>query len=245
MCGSGWKDARNRSSMLRGRAREAWEPVMEIDLSPVETRVVGALLEKERATPQNYPLTLNATLNACNQKSNRHPVMALEETTVFRALEQCMAKGIVQRLISDDARVPKYRQTFTDKMGLDHAEAAAVCVLLLRGPQTPGEIRGRTERLHKFDSLDEVMDVVHTLLNREPDPFVQQLPRQPGRKESRYAHLFSGEIEVEAVEVTEQVAVTVQAENERMDALDTEVRALRAEVEAIKGQFEAFRKQFE
>jgi uncharacterized protein len=218
---------------------------MEIDLSPVEARVVGALMEKERATPQNYPLTLNATLSACRQKSNRDPVMDLEEITVFRALEQLMAKGVVQRLISDDARVPKYRQTFTDKMGLDHAEAAAACVLLLRGPQTPGEIRGRTERLHKFDDLNETLETVQRLLNREPEPYIQQLPRQPGTKESRYAHLFSGEVEVEAVEVTEQVAVTVQAENERMDELDTEVRALRAEVEAMKVQFEAFRKQFE
>ena len=166
---------------------------MELELSVVEARVVGALMEKERATPQNYPLSLNATLNACNQKSNRHPVMALEETTVFRALEQLMAKGVVQRLVSDDARVPKYRQTFTDAVGLDDREAAAVCVLVLRGPQTPGEIRGRTERLCKFESLDEATETIYRLLNREPEPYVQQLPRQPGTKESRYAHLFSGE----------------------------------------------------
>lgn len=218
---------------------------MDIDLSPVEARVVGALMEKERATPQNYPLTLNATLTACNQKSNRHPVMALEETTVFRALEQLMAKGVVQRLVSDDARVPKYRQTFTEKMGLAEPDAAAVCVMLLRGPQTPGEVRGRTERLYRFENLEEVTDTIHRLQTREPEPYVQQLPRQPGTKESRYAHLFSGEVEVEIEEPQEQVAVTVQAENERMDALETEVKALRDEVEGIKLQFEAFRRQFE
>ena len=202
-------------------------------------------MEKERATPQNYPLTLNATLTACNQKSNRHPVMALEETTVFRALEQLMAKGVVQRLVSDDARVPKYRQTFTEKMGLAEPDAAAVCVMLLRGPQTPGEVRGRTERLYRFENLEEVTDTIHRLQTREPEPYVQQLPRQPGTKESRYAHLFSGEVEVEIEEPQEQVAVTVQAENERMDALETEVKALRDEVEGIKLQFEAFRRQFE
>jgi len=218
---------------------------MDLDLSAVEARVIGALMEKERATPQNYPLTLNATVNACNQKSNRHPVMELEETTVFRALEQLMAKGLVERLISDDARVPKYRQIFSDNVGLDAPEAAAVCVLLLRGPQTPGEIRGRTERLHKFESLEEATDTVRRLLNREPEPYVQQLPRQPGTKESRYAHLFSGELEVEQVEVTEPVAVTVQAENERVEQLEEKVRILREEVSWLKAQFQSFKDQFE
>lgn len=218
---------------------------MEIDLSAVEARVVGALMEKERATPQNYPLSLNAVTNACNQKSNRHPVMALEESTVFRALEQLMPKGIVQRLVSDDARVPKYRQTFTEKAELDEAEAAAVCVLLLRGPQTPGEIRGRTERLHKFADLDAVNATIGRLASREPEAYVVQLPRQPGTKESRYAHLFSGEVEVEVEEVAEPAAIAVKAENERMDELEGEVRALREEVEGLRRQLEAFRVQFE
>jgi uncharacterized protein YceH (UPF0502 family) len=218
---------------------------MELDLSPVEARVVGALMEKEKATPQNYPLTLNATLAACRQKSNRNPVMDLEEVTVFRALEQLMAKGVVQRLISDDARVPKYRQTFTEKVGLSDSEAAAICVLVLRGPQTPGEIRGRTERLHKFGSLEEATDTVQNLLNRDPEPYIVQLPRQSGTKESRYAHLFSGEVEVEQVEMVEQAVVTIQSENERMDELETEVRALRAEMEGLKTQFETFKQQFE
>ena len=218
---------------------------MELDLSAVEARVVGALMEKEKATPQNYPLTLNSMTSACNQKSNRHPVMALEETIVFRALEQLMPKGAVQRLVSNDARVPKYRQTFTEKVGLSDSEAAAICVFLLRGPQTLGEIRGRTERLYRFGSLKEVTDTVQKLLNREPEPYIVQLPRQPGKKESRYTHLFSGEVEVEQVELVEQAAVTVQAENERMDELEIEVRGLRSEVEAIKTQFEIFKQQFE
>jgi uncharacterized protein YceH (UPF0502 family) len=218
---------------------------MELDLSPVEARVVGVLMEKEKATPQNYPLTLNATLNACNQKSNRHPVMLLEETTVFRALEQLMVKGVILRLVSDDARVPKYRQTFTDKVGLSEDEAAAICVLLLRGPQTPGEIRGRTERLYKFGSLEEVTDTVQRLLGREPDPFIQQLPRQPGTKESRYAHLFSGEIEVEQIEVIEPAVVTIQAENERIDKLEAGGRFLQQEIVGMKAQFEMFKQQFE
>ena len=218
---------------------------MELDVSAVEARVVGVLIEKEKATPQNYPLTLNSVTSACNQKSNRHPVMALEETTVFRALEQLMPKGVVQRLVSDDARVPKYRQIFTEKVGLSDREEAAICVFLLRGSQTLGEIRGRTERLYRFGSLEEVTDTVQKLLNREPEPYIVQLPRQPGKKESRYAHLFSGEVDVEQVELLEQAAVTVQTENERMDELEIEVRGLRSEVEAIKTQFETFKQQFE
>ena len=218
---------------------------MDLELSTVEARVVGVLMEKEKATPQNYPLTLNATLNACNQKSNRHPVMMLEETTVFRALEQLMAKGVVQRLISDDARVPKYRHTFSDAVGLDDRESAAVCVLLLRGPQAPGEIRGRSERLCKFESLDDATETIRRLLARDPEPFVQQLPRQPGTKDSRYAHLFSGEVDVELTEVVEPAAVAVQAENERMDLLEADVASLREELAAVKSQFEVFKSQFE
>ena len=221
---------------------------MDIDLSAVEARVVGALMEKERATPQNYPLSLNAMMNACNQKSNRDPVMALEETTVFRALEQLMGKGLVQRLVSDGARVAKYRQTFTERLDLGEPEATVVCVLLLRGPQTPGEIRGRTERLHRFGNLEEVADTLRILSTRESEPYVQQLPRQRGTKEARYAHLFSGEVEVEVAEAAapaEQAAVTVQVENERIDLLEEKVRILREEMNWLKTQFQAFRDQFE
>lgn len=216
---------------------------MELDLSAVEARVVGALMEKERATPQNYPLSLNGVLMACNQKSGRDPVMALPETTVFRALEQLMGKRVVQRLISDDSRVPKYRQAFSEMFRMDDGEAAAVCVLLLRGPQTTGEIRGRTERLHKFAGLEAVSETIRRLQSKEPDPLVQQLPRQPGTKESRFSHLFSGEVAL--ADVPEPASVTVQAENDRINQLESEVRSLRSEVGWLKAQFESFKTQFE
>ena len=216
---------------------------MELNLSAVEARVVGALMEKERATPQNYPLSLNGVLMACNQKSGRDPVMALPETTVFRALEQLMGKRVVQRLISDDSRVPKYRQAFSEMFRMDDGEAAAVCVLLLRGPQTTGEIRGRTERLHKFAGLEAVSETIRRLQSKEPDPLVQQLPRQPGTKESRFSHLFSGEVAL--ADVPEPASVTVQAENDRINQLESEVRSLRAEVGGLKAQFESFKTQFD
>ena len=216
---------------------------MELNLSAVEARVVGALMEKERATPQNYPLSLNGVLMACNQKSGRDPVMALPETTVFRALEQLMGKRVVQRLISDDSRVPKYRQAFSEMFRMDDGEAAAVCVLLLRGPQTTGEIRGRTERLHKFAGLEAVSETIRRLQSKEPDPLVQQLPRQPGTKESRFSHLFSGEVAL--ADVLEPASVTVQVENDRINQLESEVRSLRSEVGWLKAQFESFKTQFE
>ena len=216
---------------------------MELDLSAVEARVVGALMEKERATPQNYPLSLNGVLMACNQKSGRDPVMALPETPVFRALEQLMGKRVVQRLISDDSRVPKYRQAFSEMFRMDDGAAAAVCVLLRRGPQTTGESRGRTERLHKCAGLEAVSETIRRLQSKEPDPLVQQLPRQPGTKESRFSHLFSGEVAL--ADVPEPASVTVQAENDRINQLESEVRSLRSEVGWLKAQFESFKTQFE
>ena len=213
---------------------------MEPLLTQVEAHVVGSLIEKEVTTPQYYPLTVNALTNACNQKSNRNPVMPLEETTVQRALQQLMDKGYARRIISDDSRVPKYRQLFTEAMDFDDRLRAVVGVLLLRGPQSVGEMRGRTERLYKFESLDEVAGVLDTLIDRIPDPFARRLPRQPGTKEARITHLFCGEV---AVEETDTVAV--QAENERIDQLEKEVSSLKQTVTDLQSQFAEFRKQFE
>ena len=218
---------------------------MDPILTQVEARVVGSLIEKEVTTPQYYPLTVNALTNACNQKSNRNPVMTLEETTVQRALQQLMDKGYARRIISDDSRVPKYRQLFTEAMGFDDRVRAVVGVLILRGPQTVGEIRGRTERLHKFESLDEVADVLGTLSENEPDPYVQRLPRQPGTKESRVAHLFCGDIEVEETDLIDTATVTVQAENERIGQLEQEVASLQQQLSDLQSQFSEFRRQFE
>ena len=191
-------------------------------------------------TLQYYPLTGNALTNAGNQKSNRNPVMPLEETTVQRALQQLMDKGYVRRIISDDSRVPKYRQLFTEAMDFDDRLRAVVGVLLLRGPQTVGEIRGRTERLYKFESLDEVAGVLDTLIDRTPDPFARRLPRQPGTKEARITHLFCGEVDVEETDT-----VAVQAENERIDQLEKEISSLKQTVTDLQSQFAEFRKQFE
>ena len=218
---------------------------MDSILTQVEARVVGSLIEKELTTPQYYPLTVNALTNACNQKSNRNPVMSLEETTVQRALQQLMDKGYARRIIADDSRVPKYRQLFTEAMGFDEKVRAVVGVLLLRGPQTVGEIRGRTERLYKFESLDEVSAVLDALSANEPDPYVQRLPRQPGTKEARVTHLFCGEVEMEEVELTDTAIVTVQAENERIDQLEQQVSTLQQQLSDIESQFAEFRKQFE
>ncbi len=214
-------------------------------LTQVKSRVVGSLIEKEVTTPQYYPLTLNALTNACNQKSNRNPVMTLEETTVQRALQQLMDRGYARRIVSDDSRVPKYRQLFTEALGFDDRVRAVVGVLLLRGSQTVGEIRGRTERLYKFESLDEVADVLETLSTREPDPYVQRLPRQPGTKESRVAHLFCGDVEVEEAEIVDTATVTVQAENERIAQLEEQVATLQQQLTDLQSQFQTFRKQFE
>ena len=156
-----------------------------------------------------------------------------------------MDKGYARRIIADDSRVPKYRQLFTEAMGFDEKVRAVVGVLLLRGPQTVGEIRGRTERLYKFESLDEVAEVLDTLTTDERGPFTRRLPRQPGTKESRVAHLFCGDVEVEETERTDTATVTVQAENERISQLEQEVASLKQELTDLQSQFISFKKQFE
>src|SRR5436190_2605514 len=166
---------------------------MDFQLDAAEARVLGAMLEKEIATPEYYPLSLNALVNACNQKSNREPVVQYDEDTVESALESLREKGLSLRSTGRDSRVPKYGQRFTEKFNLGRREAAIVCVLLLRGPQTTGELRGRTERLYTFDDLEAVEGTLHRLAEID---FVKQLPRQPGFKESRWAHLLSGDVEV-------------------------------------------------
>jgi uncharacterized protein YceH (UPF0502 family) len=218
---------------------------MDFELSPVEVRIVGALMEKEKTTPANYPLSLNALTNACNQKSNRNPVMDIDETIIAGALDGLgFHRKLTKRLLSDDNRVPKYRHDLTAVFNLTPQEYAAICVLLLRGPQTLGEIRGRSERLFNFESLEEVEQTLNRLAERE-DPLVKQLPRQPGRKEARYAHLLSGDIDIEEIDIAEPAVIEIRAENERVDKLEQEVEALREELVALKEQFAAFKHQFE
>src|SRR5947199_2531893 len=165
---------------------------MDFELDGTEARVLGSLLEKEVATPEYYPLSLNALVNACNQKSNREPVVSYDEDTVEVALEGLREKGLALRSTGRDSRVPKHAQRFTEKFNFGRREAAVLCVLLLRGPQTTGELRGRTERLYTFDDLEAVESTLHRL---DEMGFVKQLPRQPGTKEPRWAHLMCGDIE--------------------------------------------------
>jgi uncharacterized protein YceH (UPF0502 family) len=206
---------------------------MDWQLDAAEARVLGSLMEKEIATPDYYPLSLNALVNACNQKSNREPTVNYDEDTVEVALEGLRAKGLAVR-ISGESRVPKHGQRFTEKYNLGRREAALICVLLLRGPQTIGELRTRTERLYSFDDLEAVE---HTLNHLGDMGFVQKLARQAGYKEPRYAHLFCGD-----VEVAEEAAV---ATAERSPALQDRIAALESEVGELKRQFEEFRRQFQ
>ena len=165
-----------------------------IVLSPAEIRVLGALIEKEVTTPEYYPLSLNALINACNQRSNREPVMNLDEEAVRQALHGLEDLHLAGRARSADGRVTKYEHWLGEAFNFTRAETALICVLLLRGPQTPGELRGRTERLHRFEEIGDVLAALQKLMEREP-PLAAVLPRQPGTKESRYAHLLSGGIE--------------------------------------------------
>ena len=221
---------------------------MEALLNPVEVRVLGALIEKEITTPEYYPLTLNSLTTACNQKSNRDPVVSLEEKVVVRALESLREKGLARQVSGVDMRVPKHYHLFDEKMGLTRPQVAALCVLMLRGPQTVGEIRGRSGRLYEFADLEEVERVLVELAERTEGALVVQLARQPGRKESRYAHVLMGEPEEEDAQTegpVDAAALEVRAENERIAALEEQVKALRDELADVRSAFAQFKEQFE
>lgn len=219
---------------------------MELILNDIEVRVLGCLVEKEMTTPEYYPLSLNALTNACNQKSNRDPVMSLEDADMVRALDGLRFKGLAMQA-ADGGRVPKYRHALAAKLFLEPPELAILGELLLRGPQTVGELRGRAERMHPFPTLEDVEAILQELQEREA-PLVVKLPRQPGRKEHRYAHLLAGEPQLPAEEHTappETARVMVMAENERIAALESEVANLRAEMVVLRRELAEFRKQFE
>lgn len=219
---------------------------MDIILNEIEARVLGCLVEKELTTPEYYPLSLNALTNACNQKSNRDPVMELGEQEVVRALDTLRFKQLTV-ISAEGGRVPKYRHILSEKLGLVPAELAVMCELLVRGPQTVGELRTRAERMHRFPDLAVVEDVLRELQERE-QPLVTRLPRQPGRKESRYAHLLSGEPETATEEQApspEPARMRVMAENERIQRLEEEVALLRIEVADLHLIVQEFKSQFE
>jgi uncharacterized protein YceH (UPF0502 family) len=217
---------------------------VNIVLSEIEARVLGCLVEKEITTPEYYPLSLNALVHACNQKSNRDPLMNVEEDAVRHAL-RALGEQILARSAGGDSRVPKYEHRLADTFNFTRPEAAIICELLLRGPQTPGELRSRAERMHPFEDLSTVHSTLKHLMEREP-PLVKVLPRQAGNKEARYAHLLSGNVEIrEAPLVKETAPSRSSGENERIAQLETEISGLQKEVADLKEQFAEFRKQFE
>jgi uncharacterized protein len=221
---------------------------MSLQLLPVEVRVLGALIEKEITTPEYYPLSLNALVNACNQKSNREPVMTLDEDTVRKALRSLTDQSIV-RSASGDSRVAKFEHRLNELYNFHRHETALLCVLMLRGPQTPGELRTRTERMYAFEDLGAVHSALNLLMRREP-PLVKLLPRQAGTKESRFMHLLSGDIApetgaAEAAESDEAHSVVATRDRERIEQLEAEVSELRRELETLREQFASFQKQFQ
>jgi len=217
---------------------------MEIVLSEVEARVLGALIEKEITTPDYYPLSLNALVNACNQKNNRDPVMNLDESAVRDALYTLQQKRLAGPASGADSRVTKYEHRIQEAFNFTRAEEAIIDVLLLRGPQTPGELRGRTERMYRFEELSDVQSALQKLMQREP-PLVKMLPRQPGTKESRYAHLLSGDVGAWTAPEESVATSTGQSGDLRITQLENEVAELRKELADLKQQMENFRRQFE
>ena len=207
-------------------------------LTEIETRVLGALVEKQVTTPEYYPLTLNALTLACNQKNNRHPVSAYTENEVAQAVESLREKNLAYVFYGSTSRVPKYKHVMPEVLHLNAAETALLCVLMLRGPQTPGELRGNASRLYDFSGLDEIEQTLSGLITHEPDPLVARLPRQAGQKEVRFGHLLSGDVPADLLPSAPLERVSRQS-------LEQKVDALAAEIEKLRLQFEEFKKQFE
>lgn len=213
---------------------------MDVLLSPLEARVIGCLIEKEVTTPEHYPLSLNALTNACNQKSNREPVMSLSESEVQQALDSLVKNHLVSEKSGFGSRVVKYQHRFfNSEFGGTHFDAqqlGVVCCLLLRGPQTPGELRSRTARLCKFADVSEVEQTLNQLARHEDGPFVAQLPREPGRRESRYAQLFCGEVEAAVVSQPLADESVAGSDRHRIERLEQTVTELRRELDDLKQQ---------
>ncbi len=218
-------------------------------LTEIETRVLGALIEKDITTPDYYPLSLNALVNACNQKNNRDPVMTLDESSVRDALATLQEKRLAGPAGGADSRVTKFEHRLQEVFNFDRREIAVVCVLLLRGPQTPGELRSRTDRMYHFEALDDVVSTLDRLAQRDP-PLARVLPRQPGTKESRYTHLFSGEPpmsseDLSVVRTSSSATAGADSTVDRLTTLEEEVSRLRHELSEVQQQLADFRKQFE
>jgi uncharacterized protein YceH (UPF0502 family) len=212
-------------------------------LNPTDVRVLGALIEKEATTPDNYPLSLNGLRLACNQSSNRDPVMQLDDGAVLASTDRLRRQSLVRALQKSDSRVMKYSHLMGEAMELDAKELAVMCVLMLRGPQTLNEVKTRTERLAAFESLEAVEATLNGLIAREPSPLAVRLSRQPGQKELRYSHLLSGEVAAEAAVAT--APTPVAEKTDRVAALEVATEELRREMADIKRQIEKLTKQFE
>jgi uncharacterized protein len=216
-------------------------PMNELNLSDIEVRVLGSLIEKDITTPDYYPLSLNALVNACNQKNNRDPIMTLDEESVRQALSSLQERRMAGPAGGAESRVTKYEHRLQEVFNFDRREIATVCVLLLRGPQTLGELRGRTERMYRFETLDDVQSTLQRLADRQP-PIIAVLPRQPGTKESRYKHLFSGGAPP-AQEITTTSRFEV-SDDQRIANLEAEVATLKQDFAELKRTFSEFAEQF-
>ena len=213
-------------------------------LTAAEIRVLGCLVEKELATPEYYPMTLNALVNACNQRSNRAPVVEFDEATVAEALDSLRPLGLAIQSV-EGSRAAKFCHNLYGKFRLDNAEMAVLAELLLRGPQTGGELRQRASRMHALESLEQVEEILGELMNQE-EPLVVKLARQPGRKEHRWAQLLAGAPQLDEPAVQAPAAILqARAGNERLEGLEEEVAGLKAELAELKATFEEFRRQFE
>lgn len=214
---------------------------MELNLSPYQARVIGALIEKEITTPDQYPLSLNALMLACNQKSNRDPVLELDESTVQETLDELAKLRLVKEESGFGSRVVKFKHRFCNtefsELQFSEQELGIVCVLLLRGPQTPGELRTRTNRLCSFTDVQQVERVLQKLMDRDNGPYVVKLAREPGKRESRYAHLFSGEVSAADL-APASVSVAPSVEDDRVAQLEQDVASLRDEVAELRALLE-------
>lgn len=219
-----------------------------IELTVPEVRVLASLVEKEITTPDYYPMTLNSLVAACNQKSNRDPVVTFDEKTVVRALDGLREKKLAWMVHAAGSRVPKYEHRMTEQLPLDKADTAVLCLLMLRGPQTTGELKGRSGRLYPFVTIAEVEQALHRLASREEGALVLQLPRQTGHKECRWAHLLAGTPEIDETECEpphEAARLQVESERQLYEHMEAEIQELREQLQALSDEFARFRRQFE
>lgn len=214
-------------------------------LNDIEVRVLGSLVEKQVTTPEYYPLTINALMLACNQKNNRNPVTSYSENQVAQAVENLRELNLAYVFYGSTSRVPKYKHVMPEVLHLGPAQLALMCVLLLRGSQTVGELRERASRLYEFSSLEEVEETLNSLISREPETLVKRLPRQPGQKETRFAHMLAGEPPVETAAEEPSPRRTISRESDRLSSIQEDVAALKTQMEELRLQFESFKKQFE